>query len=419
MLLRSSDGAPGRGAYAGVLVSRDIGAAEGFCMLVDHCLYGAHAAARAVRNILVRLRRPRREGVDRQVLRPAGVFRVAAEPLGIEVRDLGHDAFELRHGAEARLCHEMTTDQEDAFTYWVTGHKHMTFELLRKAGITEIPRYRVYTLSTAAEARRDFRERGRRVVTKPCFGTAGGEGVTVGIETERELRRGMYAALCHDRELMVEDFVEGDSYRLLVCSGRLISAVKRIPPSVVGDGTATIRELIDRENARRSRLQGVTALHTIKLGDGTDRLLRSQGKSLRAVPRAGERVFVTSISNFGLGGEAEEVTDLVCADTVDLCRRVADALRIRLAGIDLITSDIRRPLRETGGVINEVNTSPGLLPHYAVRNREKARDVAREVLLDMFPSARPEAAASVAAGTAAGRSRGSSGAQAGLPELRP
>jgi cyanophycin synthetase len=358
-------------------------------MSSDHYWYGAHVAASAVQRALLRLRRAWKSEPAGQGLSPVEIFRLAAEPLGIEVRDLGCEAFELRHGDRVRRFQEMTCDLENGFALWVTGHKHMTFEMLRRAGISELPHYRVHSLASAEAARRDFRQRGRKVVVKPCFGTARGMGVTVGITTERELNRAIYTALCHDRQYLVEDFVEGDNYRLLVSSGRLIAALKRLPASVTGDGLRTIRELIERENARRSLRRGLTALSPIRLDADLERHLAAQGKSLRSVVGPAERISLRSLANVSLGGETEDVTPSVCTATVELCRRVTAELGVALAGIDIITRDIGRPLSETGGVINEVNTSPGLRLHYAARNGDPARDVARELLLDMFPSARP------------------------------
>lgn len=356
----------------------------------DHCMYGAHVAAHVAQRALFRLRRAWRAETGGRNPSPIPLFRRAAGPLGIEVRDLGDDAFELRHGGQVRRFQGMTSDQENAFAFWVTGHKQMTFDLLRAAGVTELPHhYRVHSLGSMEAARREFRERGRSVVVKPCFGTSRGEGVTVGITSERELSRAIYTALCHDRRCVIEDFVEGDSFRLLVLSGRLISAVRRIPPGVTGDGLRTIGELIAHENARRSLDRGPSAPRPIALDADLGQHLRAQGKSLRSVPGPGETVLVKSISNFSAGGESEDVTERVSRATVELCRRVTAALRIELAGVDVITRDIGRPLGDTGGAINEVNTSPGLNVHYAVRNADQARDVAREILLHMFPSARP------------------------------
>lgn len=362
-------------------------------MSIDRYRYGAHVAARAVQRAWSELRRAVRlrspaAAAGAGHISTFALFRRAAEPLGIEILDLGSGAFELRHGGEVRRFQETTSDLESAFSYWVTGHKHMTFELLRRAGVSELPRYRLHSLSSAEEARRELRERGRKVVVKPCFGTSCSLGVTVGIASERELSRAIYTALCHDRQYLVEDFVEGDSFRLLVSSGRLVSAVRRLPASVTGDGVRTIRELIEHENARRSLDRGLTAMFPIDVVPDLRRHLEAQGWSLRSVPGPGERVFVRAVSNFCTGGEAEDVTDLVCGATVELCRRVTAELRIVLAGIDVITRDIGRPLGETGGVINEINTCPGLLPHYAARNANPARDVVREILLDLFPSAR-------------------------------
>lgn len=357
----------------------------------DHCIYGAHLAAHVVQSALDRLRRVWRAETGGRCPSPVPLFRRAAGPLGIEVRDLGCDAFELRHGDRVRRFQGMTSDRENAFAFWVTGHKQMTFDLLRAAGVAELPTYRVHSLGSVEAARREFRERGRPVVVKPCFGTSRGDGVTVGITSEGELSRAIYTALCHDRRCLIEDFVEGDSYRLLVLAGRLISAVRRIPPGVTGDGVRTIGELIARENARRSLDRGPRALRPIVLDADLAQHLRAQGRSLRSVPAQGETVLVKRVSNFSAGGEAEDVTERVSRATVELCRRVTAELRIDLAGIDVLTRDIARPLGETGGAINEVNTSPGIDVHYAVRNADQARDVAREILLHLFPSARPAA----------------------------
>src|SRR5690349_16914369 len=100
-------------------------------MTSDHLRYGAHVAANALERAVRKLRRARKTGPHRRLATPMDFFRWAAEPLEIACHDLGCGAFELRHGENVRRFQEMTTDLESAFAYWVTGHKHMTFEMLR------------------------------------------------------------------------------------------------------------------------------------------------------------------------------------------------------------------------------------------------------------------------------------------------
>nr|HQU71074.1 hypothetical protein [Calditrichia bacterium] len=53
---------------------------------------------------------------------------------------------------------------------------------------------------------------------------------------------------------------------------------------------------------------------------------------------------------------------------------------IDLLGVDLITPDVSRPLDEVGGVINEINTNPGLHHHYLVNNLSRENRVAERII---------------------------------------
>jgi D-alanine-D-alanine ligase-like ATP-grasp enzyme len=56
------------------------------------------------------------------------------------------------------------------------------------------------------------------------------------------------------------------------------------------------------------------------------------------------------------------------------------AVGLRLAGVDVVTPDIERPLAETGGTIIEVNGTPGFQYHYQVADRAQATRVAIPIL---------------------------------------
>ncbi len=309
----------------------------------------------------------------------------SAKDLNIVVEDIGYGAYEFKHGNTIRrLTADFKFDLENTFTFWLAGHKHLTYCLLEKYGITCLPFYKVYSFDTITDAKRTFLNRRKPVVIKPCFGTSGGQGVTVNIRDIRNLNKAVCNALMHDRYFLMEDFIEGEHFRVLLLKGRLLGVSKRIPAKITGDGHNSIKKLIQRENAKRLKDDPITALYPINIDSEVKHTLGRYDISLEFVPPKGKEIFVRSIVNLHAGGEVEDVTKLVNDDIVNVCQKVTKIMDIFLAGIDVITSDITKPLSETEGVINEVNTSPGLDAHYKVRNQEERRDVAKDILIEMF-----------------------------------
>ena len=94
------------------------------------------------------------------------------------------------------------------------------------------------------------------MVVKPQDGNQG-KGVTVNITTREQLDAAYASAAVHG-EVMVEKFLPGFDFRLLVVGDRLVAAARRDPPQVIGDGTKTVRELVDIvEDPRREDFAGL------------------------------------------------------------------------------------------------------------------------------------------------------------------
>ena len=301
----------------------------------------------------------------------------SADELGIKVEDLVDDAYEFKLGnVTRRICLGPVFDLENAFTYWLCGNKYATFEILSKYGFHQVPNYERYSLATIKDARHDFSMRNKSVVIKPCFGTSRGKGVTVDIRSMKELNRAIYNSLMYDSNYLMEDFIEGDHFRILFFKDRMLDAFQRIPANVIGDGVNNLRNLIRVENDRRVREKNDLPLYPIVIDNDVKQCLHNKKISLNHVPEKDERVYVRTAINYMAGGETKNVKSIVHEDIISDCRNIMRIMDVTLGGIDVITKNIGKPLAETGGAINEVNTSPGLFVH--------DREVIRNVLNLMF-----------------------------------
>src|SRR5262249_54106920 len=146
--------------------------------------------------------------------------------------------------------------------------------------------------------------------------------------------------------------------------GRMVAAALREPALVVGDGRSTVSELIALVNKDPLRGDGfVTALKSLAIDDVAREVLAEQKLSADSVPGAGVRVLLGRKINFFFGGSAVDVTErvhpLIATQVVDAARIVG----LDVAGVDVVATDISRPLEEQCGAVVEVNAGPGLQMH--------------------------------------------------------
>jgi cyanophycin synthetase len=146
---------------------------------------------------------------------------------------------------------------------------------------------------------------------------------------------------------------------------------------------STVRELIERENERREQSGFSVSLPSLSLDPDVSAVLKRQGHDGGSVVKKGEIVALRSVANLSQGGLSEDVTDHVHSDVKSMAERAAGAIGLDMAGVDIKTTDIRRPLSETKGAILEVNNFPGLRSHYITPT--PPRDVAGAVIDYLFP----------------------------------
>jgi cyanophycin synthetase len=312
----------------------------------------------------------------------------AAVELDAELRDLEGGRLEIGRG-EAWVTielHVTAVDNEAALSRALD--KAGSHRLLAEAGVA-VPEQIPFDLTDLEPAHRALEVDSGPWVVKPADGTSSGQGITTGIRTGEDLRRAAVRAARSDSSgLLLERQAEGDEYRLLLLDGEPIGAVRRFPPSVTGDGRSSIGELVLAANRDRLAAQGDAGLKILTLDLDALLALQHAGLSPASVPAAGERVAIKGSRSQAGAGDVETVplsalSDELIAEAV----AAADAVGLRLAGIDLATPDLDASLAAAGGAVIEINGTPGLHYHYLVREPEGAERVAVPILERLLANA--------------------------------
>ncbi len=288
---------------------------------------------------------------------------------------------QLGQGARRKLLRASITGDTSQIAVQTAGDKALTKAVLSAVGV---PTPRGAVVRTADEAVAEAARLGGAVVLKPLDGNHG-RGVSIGLRTPDAVRWGFDQAVKHGRRVVVEEQYEGDDHRILVVGGKVVAVAQRVPAQVVGDGVATVSELIDATNADPRRGAGHEQVMTrIVVDDHVREMVARAGLSLEDRPAAGQVVVLRATANLSTGGTAIDRTDDIHPDNASIARRAALTVGLDVAGIDFIAPDITRSVRETGGGIVEVNAAPGFRMHLEP-SQGQARDVAKAVIANLYP----------------------------------
>jgi D-alanine-D-alanine ligase-like ATP-grasp enzyme len=341
-----------------------------------------------VRSLLRRRRDERKQARQNPKYRVnLRIWSEAARACGGSVRELGSGFFEIAAKSARVRVWMQVTPLDDEVALRLALDKAATHLLLREAGLA-IPEHAGFELSEPGPALRRL-EMGGAWVVKPAEGAGSGHGTTTGVRTEADLLRAIARAARGSRRLLVERQLPGEEYRLLLLDGELLGAVRRSPPTLVGDGVSSVAELVHAENRRRFKAGGEAGVTLITLDLDALLALAHESSGPHAVPPAGATVRVKAARSQAGSRDSETVaTGAFAAELLDEARAAAAALSLRLAGVDLITSDPGRSLGAAGGGIIEVNGTPGLHYHYLVRDPATAVPVAVPILAKMLEAAR-------------------------------
>ncbi len=304
----------------------------------------------------------------------------AAVARGIPFRRLTQGSLvQFGWGAKQRRIWAAEVDRTSAVAESIAQDKDLTKRLLRAAGVP-VPMGRPVTSVEDAYAAAEAI--GWPVVVKPQDGNQG-KGVTVNITT-REGVAAAYAGAEAIGTVMVESYLPGYDFRLLVVGDKLVAAARRDPAHVVGDGKSSVQQLVDRVNADPRRGDGhATSLTKIKFDNIAVAQLKSQGMTPDSVPTKGHRVMLRNNANLSTGGTATDVTDDVHPEVAAAAIGAARMIGLHVCGVDVVCESVERPLPSQHGGIVEVNAAPGLRMHLTP-SYGKGRNVGQAIIDQMY-----------------------------------
>ncbi len=379
-------GAGERGVYNVVYAyaQEDVGIAAGqlATRLLNHLIYDTEPEFDFVAELEEKVIRV----AERLAYGPStGAIVSEAERRGIPVLRLDprRSLVQLGHGAYQKRVWATVTSETANISVDIAGNKELTNRLLHEVGIP-VPRSMV--VRNADEAVNAARRMGYPVVLKPLDGNHG-RGVMINLPDEATVREAYPLAERESRGgyVVVETFIPGKDYRILVVNNQVVAVAERVPAHVRGDGTHTVQELIDITNADPRRGVGHEKILTrIVVDEQTLEVLAKQEMTLESVPEAGAFVQLKLTGNMSTGGTSIDRTDDIHPDNVEIARQAAMVVGLDVAGIDFITPDIARSVREQRGAIVEVNAGPGFRMH-THPTEGHPRHVGRAVIDMLFP----------------------------------
>ncbi|WP_010681140.1 cyanophycin synthetase [Acetivibrio cellulolyticus] len=305
-----------------------------------------------------------------------------AQKRGIPVTRVGNGSMiQLGYGKYSRMIQASLTDSPSCISVDTVSNKDLTKNILRDFMIP-VPEGDVsYSEEGAIYTAKKI---GFPVVVKPLDSNQG-KGVTVNIRDEQDVRIAFKEAKKFSKCVLVEKYIYGKDYRVLVIGDKVSAAAERRPPSVSGDGVHNIAELVEIENSNELRgADHEKPLTKIKLDDLAKKVLLNQDCDEYYVPKLDEIVYLRYNSNISTGGTARDCTEEVHPHNAQLVVSAAKVLGLDIAGIDVCCDDISKPLYNQNGAIIEVNAAPGLRMHI-YPTIGKSRNVASDVLDMMFP----------------------------------
>ena len=225
---------------------------------------------------------------------------------------------------------------------------------------------------------------GYPIVLKPLDGNHG-KGASINVTNWEDAVSGLAFAKEYSNRIIVEKFITGFDFRILVIDNKLVAAAKRVPAHVVGDGSKTIQELINLTNLDPRRGYGhENVLTKIDVDRDTEDLLEKLNYTLENIPRKGEIVYLKSTANLSTGGTSVDVTDMMHPENIFLAERISRVIGLDICGVDIMAENLTQPLKENGGVILEVNAAPGFRMHLAP-SEGLPRNVAAPVIDMLYP----------------------------------
>lgn len=288
---------------------------------------------------------------------------------------------QLGYGKNQVRFRATMTDKTSSIAVDLASNKDETKRMLQDAAI---PVAEGRCISIIEEVDEVIEEIGFPLVFKPLDGNHG-KGASINVKTVEDAKAAFEHAKKYSRRIIVEKFVTGYDFRVLVINHQFIAAALREPAHVTGDGKSTIQELIDKENKDPRRGYGhENVLTEISVDKETMDQLAKKNYTLETVLKKDELCYLKGTANLSTGGTSTDVTDIVHPNNIFICERISRVIGLDICGIDIMAKNLSEPLDTTGGVVLEVNAAPGFRMHLAPANG-LPRNVAAPVIDMLYP----------------------------------
>ena len=213
---------------------------------------------------------------------------------------------------------------------------------------------------------------GYPVIVKPNSKSQG-VGVCL-VCNKRELSGALLSVFKSDKVALVERYLPGRDYRIVVLDREIISAYERIPLSIVGDGKHSIFALLKQKQSnfvisgRDTRINFADKRIKLKLAH--------QRYSLRSVLSKGKKVYLLDNANLSTGGDAVDFTNVVHKDFRKIAINLTRDMGLRISGVDIMVTkgDITQNPKNCKYYIIEINSAPGL-DHYVTTGKKQRKIV--------------------------------------------
>lgn len=281
---------------------------------------------------------------------------------------------QLGYGVHQRRIWTAQTDKSSAIADGIARDKDLAGVLLATCGV---PVVKGRIVASSEEAWEEAENIGLPVVVKPNDGDLL-RGPSLSLDRREDIETAFHLANAEGTGVIVERLIPGAEHRLLVVGGNLVAATRGEQLWVVGDGSSTVRQLIDRKLSgarRRDPLETVD----LKSDGGALFALKRLGMDGSSVPGAGQRILIERSGNTCI-----DCTDKVHPDVAATAALAARIVGLDIAGIDLVAEDISRPLQEQDGAIVKVSAAPDLLRHLKPVNG-LSRPVNRAIVEHLLP----------------------------------
>lgn len=296
-----------------------------------------------------------------------------------------HSLVQLGYSVNQTRFRATITNKTSSIAVDIAGDKDETKGLLKAANIPVPEGEVVYDREELDSLIDDL---GFPLVFKPIDGNHG-KGATINVTSREAAYKALEFARKFSKAVMVERFIQGFDFRILVINNQVVAAAKRTPAHVVGDGKSTIKELVEFENKDPRRGYGhENVLTEIIIDNHTLTILEEKGFTVDSILPKGEVCHLKSTANLSTGGTSTDVTDLLHPYNIFLSERIARIIGLDICGIDIMAPNLTQPLVENGGVILEVNAAPGFRMHLAP-SEGLPRNVAAPVLDMLYPPGKP------------------------------